>query len=92
MSINCMKYELHAYPLMTHDVIVVTHCPSDKVVSGRKLEIIRVGTVSTAAEWAPHGPGSVAGGGMLGLESRAGTESLAKFSQSRRAFSWLKAY
>ena len=91
MSINCMKYELHVYPLMTHDVIVVTHCPSDKVVSGRMWDIIRVGTVSTAAEWA-YGPGSVAGGGMLGLESRAGNESLAKFSQSRRAFSWLKTY
>ena len=51
MSINCMKYELHVYPLMTHDVIVVTHCPSDKVVSGRMWDIIRVGTVSTAAEW-----------------------------------------
>ena len=35
---------------MTHDVIVVTHWSSDKVVSGRMLEIIRVGTVSTAAE------------------------------------------
>ena len=53
MTINCMKYELHLYPLMTHEVIVVTHCPSDKVVSGRMWEIIRVGTVSTstAAEW-----------------------------------------
>ena len=50
MTINCMIYELHLYPLMTHEVIVVTHCPSDKVVSGRMWEIIRVGTVSTAAE------------------------------------------
>ena len=65
---------------MTHEVIVVTHCPSDKVVTGRMWELIRVGTVSTAAECHMDGPGSVSsGGGMLGLESGAGNDPSAKF-------------